>query len=127
MLHNDLFRSILLVVIAGVFVLVTLRSVFQTGKVAEELGYTLNGKNGYSEFYAIYVGVWLATAMMAVFAAFNIKQALLGDLVAMLVVAQPVGRIIAAARYGLPNGPLLFMFLLELVGGLLLLAIRPQV
>ena len=79
-----------------------------------------------SEFHAIYLGVWLATAILAILAAVRIRQALHGDLLAMFVLAQPLGRLIAVIRFGLPEGPLLFMFALEAIGGLAVLCVRPS-
>ena len=126
MIESDFIRSILLAAVAIVFFVIAMRVVYHPKKIAEELGFNLNGKNGYNELYAIYLGVWLAMALIATYAAMNLKQPIIGDLVAILVLAQPVGRIVAIVRYGLPNGPLLVMFLMELLGGVLLLAVRPN-
>ena len=111
---------------ALIFVAIALRAVIAPEKMASGLGYVLTRPNGYSEFYAIYLGVWLATARLAILAAVRIRQALLGDLLAMFVLAQPVGRLYAIAHSGLPEGFLLAMFVLEAVGGLLILSIRPS-
>ena len=43
-----------------------------------------------------------------------------------LVLAQPLGRSVALVRFGMPRGSLLAFFALELVGGLLLLVVRPS-
>src|SRR4051812_25738697 len=94
--------------------------------MAAGLGYVLTGANGHSEFYAIYLGVWLATAALAIHAALRVRQALLGDLVAMFVLAQPAGRLFALVKFGLPEGLLLAMFALETIGGLLILGVRPS-
>lgn len=94
-------------------------------RVATVMGLFLVGVNGYSQFYAIYVGVRLATAVLALCAAKQGDQPLLGDLTAMFLLAQPAGRLAAASVIGLPQGPLLVVSVLEVVGGLLLLALRP--
>jgi len=126
LVHNNIARRILLVVTALIFVAIAMRAVFAPDQMASGLGYALTGSNGYSEFYAIYLGVWLATAALAILAAFRIRQSLTGDLVGMFVLAQPVGRLFALAKYGLPEGMLLAMFALEAVGGLLVLGVRPS-
>lgn len=125
MFASDLIRQCLLGATALVFLILAVRTYLQPGKVAEELGYQLSGANGHSELFAIYVGLWLASGAMAAMAAVYVHEALLGDWVALLVLGQPLGRVLAIPRFGLPRGPLLGFFALEIVGGLLLLAVRP--
>jgi Na+-driven multidrug efflux pump len=125
-IHSDIIRRVLLNVTALVFVVIAARAVVTPDEMASSLGYVLSGANGYSEFYAIYLGVWAATAILAVVAAVRVRQPLIGDLVAMFVLAQPVGRMFALMRFGLPEGTLLGMFALETVGGLLILYVRPS-
>jgi hypothetical protein len=126
LVHSDIIRRILLVLTALIFIVIAVRAVFAPEKMASGLGYVLTGSNGYSEFYAVYLGVWLATVALAILAAVRIRQPLIGDLVAMFVLAQPVGRLFALVRFGLPEGVLLAMFALEAVGGLLILSVRPS-
>ena len=76
-------------------------------RVAAVMGLFLVGVNGYSQFYAIYVGVRLATAVLALCAAKQGDQPLLVDLTAMFLLAQPAGRLAVASVIGLPQGPLL--------------------
>lgn len=126
MIHSDITRRILLYLTALVFVVIAARAVIAPEQMASGLGYALKGANGHSEFYAIYLGVWLATAILAILAAVRIRHSLIGDLVAMFVLAQPIGRLFALVSFGLPEGLLLAMFALETVGGLLILAVRPS-
>ena len=65
-------------------------------ELAAGMGIFLNGVNGYSQFYASHVGVWGATALLALFAARQGEPPILGDITAMLVLAQPAGRLYAA-------------------------------
>lgn len=125
MIENDLIRQILLCLTGLTFLVLAVRTVLSPEKVAAELGYTLVGANGHSELYAIYVGLWIASAAFALLAAARVGDALLGDIVAVLVLAQPFGRCIALIRHGMPRGALLAFFALEVVGGVLLLAVRP--
>ena len=94
--------------------------------VATKLGMLLVGVNGYSQFFAIYVGVRLATAALALLAARQGDQPLLGDITALFLLAQPAGRFAAAFAIGLPQGLLLVISGIELAAGLLLLALRPR-
>ena len=94
-------------------------------RIATMLGMLLVGVNGYSQFFAIYVGVRLATAALALLAARHGEQPLLGDITALFLLAQPVGRFIAAIAIGLPQGSLLVICGLELLAGFTLLALRP--
>jgi hypothetical protein len=126
MIESDFTRQVLLCLTALTFLVLAARTAFSPEKVAAELGYRLDAPNGYSELYAIYFGLWVATGALAIYAALRADQALPGDIVATLVLAQPVGRGVALVRFGMPRGSLLAFFALELVGGLLLLAVRPS-
>jgi hypothetical protein len=95
-------------------------------RVATAMGLFLVGVNGYSQFYAIYVGVRLATAGLALLAARQGDQPVLGDLTALFLLAQPAGRFVAAFAIGLPKGILLVVCGVELLAGLFLLALRPR-
>ncbi len=95
-------------------------------RVATMLGMLLVGVNGYSQFFAIYVGVRLATAVLALLAARHGDQPLLGDITAWFILAQPAGRLVAAFAIGLPQGLLLVVCGLEVLAGVLLLALRPR-
>jgi hypothetical protein len=119
-----LWRRRLLQLTAFVFALGALCSLLDADDMAEGMGFFLNGVNGYSQFYAFVVGVWLATAALALLAARHGQQPILGDVTAMFVLAQPAGRLIAAIPYGLPQGFLLLMCGVEIAGGGLLLALR---
>jgi hypothetical protein len=125
MIESDLGRQILLGLTALVFALLALRSALTPDQVARELGYRLDGPNGYSELHAIYVGLWLAHALVGVLALMRIHEPILGDVLAVLVLGQPLGRLLAIPRFGRPQGPLLAFFVLEIVGGALLLMVRP--
>ena len=53
-------------------------------------------------------------------------QPILGDLVALFLLAQPAGRLVAAFAIGLPRGVLFVVCGIELLVGLGLLALRPR-
>lgn len=126
MIHSDIGRQICFGITAALFVLVAIRAMVAPRKMAAGLGYTINTPNGYSELFAVYVGIWLATAGLALFALLRVKEALLGDLLALLVLAQPAGRFLALLKWGPPQGTLYAMFIAEVVGGVALLLVRPS-
>ncbi|MEG2030120.1 MAG: hypothetical protein RR376_05645 [Janthinobacterium sp.] len=94
-------------------------------EMAAGMGIFLNGVDGYSQFYASHVGLRGATALLALFAARHGEPPVFGDITAMLVLAQPAGRLFAAISFGLPQGFVLFMCVMELLAGLALLLLRP--
>ena len=119
-------RSQLLQVTATASSLAALSALLDPDRIANALGLFLVGVNGYSQFYAIYVGVRLATAGLALLAARRGDQPILGDLTALFILAQPLGRFVAAFAIGLPQGVLLAICGIELLVGLGLLALRPR-
>jgi hypothetical protein len=119
-------RARLLTFIAIVSSLAALSALLDPDRTASRLGMLLVGVNGYSQFYAIYVGVRLATAALALLAARHGDQPLLGDVTALFLLAQPVGRFIAAFAIGLPQGSLLVLCGLEVLAGVTLLLLRPS-
>jgi hypothetical protein len=125
-LSRALLRANLLLFIAFISSLGVLLALLDPDRVATQYGMLLVGVNGYSQFFAIYVGVRIAIAAMALLAATNGDQPLLGDITAMFILAQPFGHLIAAFAIGLPQGDVLQLCGLQLAGGVLLLALRPR-
>lgn len=121
-----MLRANLLRVVATACSIAALAALLDPDRVAAGMGEFLVGVNGYSQFYAIYVGVRLATAALALLASRHGDQPLLGDITALFILAQPAGRLVAAMAIGLPNGFLLAVCGVELAAGLLLLALRPR-
>lgn len=119
-------RAQLLKLVATVSSLAALAAMLDPDRVAASMGLFLVGVNGYSQFYAIYVGVRLATAGLALLAARQGDQPILGDLTALFLLAQPAGRMVAAFAIGLPKGILLVVCGIELLAGFSLLALRPR-
>jgi hypothetical protein len=119
-------RVALLKLIALVSSLSALVALLDPDRVAGSFGMLLVGVNGYSQFFAMYVGVRLATAGLALLASKHGDQPVLGDITALFILAQPVGRLIAVTAIGLPQGFLLVICGLELAGGLALLGSRPR-
>ncbi|MGH8853241.1 MAG: hypothetical protein ACREWI_03075 [Telluria sp.] len=125
-MNRGRLRSQLLQLVATASSLAALVAVLDPDRIASAMGLFLVGVNGYSQFYAIYVGVRLATAILALLAARQGDQPLLGDLTALFLLAQPAGRLVAAFAIGLPKGVLLAVCAVELLAGMSLLALRPR-
>jgi len=119
------WRSQLLKLTALLGSLSALMALLDPDRVAAVMGLFLVGVNGYSQFYAIYVGTRLATAALGLLAARPGQAPILGDLTALFILAQPAGRLVAATAIGLPHGPLLWVCALEMALGIALLALRP--
>jgi hypothetical protein len=119
-------RRQLLLIAATAQSLAALAAVLDPDRVADAMGLFPVGVNGYSQFYALYVGVRLATAGLALLAARQGDQPILGDLAALFILAQPLGRFIAAFAIGLPQGLLFVVSGIELAVGLALIGLRPQ-
>jgi hypothetical protein len=119
-------RQGLLGVTALVFASIAVGSIVAPHTMAEGLGYTLGNVDALSEFRAVYVGVWLATAALLIMAMRRVQEPLLGDLGAMLVLGQVGGRILSILLDGMPSGRIWPMFILEAAGGLALFIVRPS-
>jgi ABC-type thiamin/hydroxymethylpyrimidine transport system permease subunit len=120
-------RQVLLGLTAAVFVAIAIASLLAPQAMAQELGYALLSVDALSEFRAIYVGLWLATAVLLVVAIRRVEVALLGDFCAILVLGQTGGRIMSLLLDGIPSMRVWPIFLLEAVGGIALLVVRPSV
>src|SRR5687767_1009350 len=94
--------------------------------MAAGLGYSLTNVDALSEFRAIYVGLWLATALVLVVALRRVRDALLGDICAILILGQTAGRLASLLLDGAPSARVWPMFVLEALGGVALLAVRPS-
>jgi hypothetical protein len=125
-MKNSRVRQILLGLTAAVFAGIAIASLLMPHKMAEGLDYTLGSVDALSEFRAVYVGLWLATAALLVIALRRIQEPLLGDLGALLVLGQTGGRILSLLLDGMPSARVWPIFVLETIGGLALLIVRPS-
>ncbi|GGJ38267.1 DUF4345 family protein [Deinococcus roseus] len=111
-------RTLLFLGVALVYVLITVQVIRKPSSVMQDLGLRFDNINGLSEFHAIYVGVWSVTAAMLIYAAFLPHERPVAIFAALMVLAQPMGRIVALFRGGAPRGKMQLMFILETIGGL---------
>jgi hypothetical protein len=125
-MKSSRLRQVLLELTAAVFAGIAIASLLFPRTMAEGLGYALLGVDALSEFRAIYVGLWLATAAVFVIAMRRVQVALLGDLCAILLLGQVLGRIMSLVLDGNPSPKVWSMFLVEMLGGVALLIVRPS-
>jgi len=122
--RSDGFRRFVLATTALVFVLIAARAM--TRPDLTQLGRHLDTVDQHSEFRAVYLGLWLATAVMLVIAAQRIRDPLPGDLGALLILGQVFGRLVSLVVDGLPGRATWSIFALELLGGVVILVVRPE-
>jgi hypothetical protein len=109
---------------ALVFVGVAVGSIIAPQIMAQPLGLRLDNVNALNEARAIYVGLWLAHAVILVLACLRPQTRLLGDVGAILILGQTAGRIISVALDGMPGVDLLPIAIGEGVGGLAIALVR---
>jgi len=126
LIRSSRARQVLLGVTALVFAGIAVASLLAPDLMARGVGYTLDSVDARSEFRAVYVGVWLATAVLLVVALRQVEQPLIGDLGALLVLGQSVGRLLSLVLDGAPGPRVWPMFVLETLGGIALLVVRPS-
>lgn len=119
-------RQVLLGLVALVFAAIAIASLVAPHWMSMGVGYSVDTVDALSEFRAVYVGLWLATALVAVIALRRVREAILGDVIAILILGQTAGRIASLLVDGVPGARVWPMFVLEAVGGLALLVVRPS-
>jgi hypothetical protein len=123
-LRSDAVRRVILGVAAVVFVLIAAQAILRPDQLL--LGRHLDSIDSYNEFRAIYLGLWLATAVLLVIAARRIREPVLADLGALLILGQVFGRVVSLLADGFPGPRVWGIFMLELLGGAAILLVRPS-
>lgn len=126
MIYDDFSRQVLLAATGSIFACFAFWAALKPQSLATSLGYTLTSNNAISEFHAIYVGVFIAQAWLCTFAWTRVDDAAIGNLVAIFLLSQPLGRMMAAFRGSRPAGLLMVLFIMEFVGGGILLWVQPS-
>ncbi len=126
MIRSSVVRRVVLSLAALSFLIVALGSLVAPQKMSEPFGYDLAGPNALNEYRAIYVGLFLAHALVLLWAARHVEQAVLGDIAGLLILGQPFGRLISIALDGNPSSDMWGMLVVEGIGGALLLLVRPS-
>jgi hypothetical protein len=122
--RSDRVRRVILGVTAVVFVLIATAASLRPDRLL--LGRHLDSIDSYNEFRAIYLGLWLATAVLLVVAAQRIREPALADLGALLILGQVFGRVVSLVADGVPGPRIWGIFMLELLGGAAILLVRPS-
>jgi len=125
-IRSSRVRRTLLTLSGVVFAGIAFASLLAPHQMAAGLGYTLGNVDALSEFRAVYVGLWLAIAAFLVVAGRRVEPALLGDLGALLILGQTVGRLLSLVLDGPPTSRIWPMFALEALAGIALLLVRPS-
>jgi hypothetical protein len=74
----------------------------------------------------VYVGLWLATAVLLVVALRRVEEPILGDLGALLVAGQVFGRVVSVLLDGPPTSRLWPIASWEALGAAALFLVRPS-
>jgi hypothetical protein len=99
---------------------------FNIEKAAYIYGYTLNGLDGHNEFRAVYMGFWIGLTVLFFAAARKIDVPILGDIAALMVLLQALGRLLSFVIDGRPSERFIVVFFLEFASGLFGLLMRPK-
>jgi hypothetical protein len=109
-----------------VFLGIAIGSLFWPAFMAEGLSYHVESIDARNEFRAVYVGLWLAHVGILGLGAVRIDRSYLGDIAAVLILGQVSGRVVSILLDGFPSSRMLAMLLLESLGGLAILIVRPS-
>jgi len=123
---TTLLRKINLVGIGLTFLLIAGYVLFNIEKAAYIYGYTLNGVDGHNEFRAVYMGFWIGLTVLCFVAARKIEMPILGDIAALMVLLQALGRLLSFMLDGKPSKLVIIVFFLELTSSVFGLLMRPQ-
>ena len=123
--RSDVGRRVVLAAPMLAFFGIAVASAIWPHKMAEGLGYRLDNVDALSEYRAIYVGLWLAHVAIFALAQRRLREAIFGDLGALLILGQVAGRLLSLGIDGVPSR-VLPIAVAELLGGLAILFVRPQ-
>ena len=124
---TTLLRKINLIGIGLTFFFIAGYVLFNIEKAAYIYGYTLNGVDGHNEFRAVYMGFWIGLTILFFVAAWKIDVPILGDIAALMVLLQALGRLLSFVMDGKPSKQFIIVFFLELVSSVFGLLMRPKI
>ena len=75
------FRQFLLCAVAAVFLLEAGVALLNPGAAAARVGYEISGPDGLSEYRAVYLGMFGVLGIAMLFAAWNVAEPLLADVI----------------------------------------------
>jgi hypothetical protein len=123
---TTLLRKINLVGIGLTFLFIAGYVLFNIEKAAYIYGYTLNGVDGHNEFRAVYMGFWIGLTVLCFVAARKIEMPILGDIAALMVLLQALGRLLSFMLDGKPSKLFIVVFFLEFASSVFGLLMRPK-
>lgn len=124
---TTLLRRINLVGNGLTFLVIAGCVLFNIEKAAYIYGYTLNGVDGHNEFRAVYMGFWIGLTVLFFVAAWKIEVPILGDIAALMVLLQALGRLLSFLMDGKPSKLFIIVFFLELTSSVFGLLMRPKI
>ena len=119
-----LFRKVFLYVIAAVYFCEAVMALVAPETAAELVGYQFQSADGFSEFRAVYLGMWSVLCGWSILAARRAHEPLLGDVVASLVFAESLARILSLVLDGTP-GSITYLHIAMEFSPLAILLLRP--
>ncbi len=119
-------RRVVLATVALAFGGIAVASLFAPDVMAQGLGYRLDNVDARSEFRAVYVGVWLATCAVFAGAARRPDDRARFAVCVLLLGGQVLGRTLSLVLDGAPTMKVLPWFGIEVLGVVVLLALRPR-
>ena len=126
-LRANTIRRMALVLMGLTFSVIAVAAIFFPMQTARIYGYTLLGVDGLNEFRAVYVGFWVGLGILLFTSAKRLDQVLLGDLAAVLVLMQALGRLFSFIFDGIPSWLFITFFFAETAVSLVALLSRPRV
>lgn len=119
-----LFRRIFFCVIASVYFGEAAMALFAPETAAALIGYELLRVDGFSEFRAVYLGMWSVLGVWALIAARRADEALPGDVVASVVFGESLARMLSLVLDGMP-GSITYLHIVMEFAPLAVLLLRP--
>jgi hypothetical protein len=83
--------------------------------------------DGHNEFRAVYMGFWIGLTVLCFVAAWKIDMPILGDIAALMVLLQALGRLLSFVMDGKPSKLFIIVFFLELTSSVFGLLMRPKI
>ena len=96
-------RQLLLLGVAAVFLLEAGVALVNPGAGAARVGYEVSGPDGLSEYRAVYLGMFGALGIATLFAAWNVTEPLLADVICLAIAAEAVARLVGVLIDGVPG------------------------
>lgn len=119
-----LFRRLFFYVIAAVYFGEAALALWAPETAAQLVGYQFLRVDGFSEFRAVYVGMWPVLGFWAVVAARRAHQALPGDIVASVIFGESIARMLSLGLDGAP-GSITYLHIAMEFAPLAILMLRP--